>query len=180
MTTTVVLTGVGRDRVGIVAELSQILFELGCNLLDSSMTLLKSEFAVILMAQLPQSISIDDLKERLCQAEDKLGMNVFVRELSSDELMEDESGLAPYILSVYGADQPGIVAGITRVLARLSVNLTDVETKKTPGEKPIFLMVLEISLPEGMSEKALKDELAEVCEKLQVEISLTSVELAEL
>ncbi|MBZ0188988.1 MAG: ACT domain-containing protein, partial [Candidatus Obscuribacterales bacterium] len=73
------------------------------------------------------------LKERLCQAEDKLGMNVFVRELSSDELMEDESGLAPYILSVYGADQPGIVAGITRVLARLSVNLTDVETKKTPG-----------------------------------------------
>ena len=41
----VVLTGVGRDRVGIVAELARVLYELGCNLLDSSMTLLRGEFA---------------------------------------------------------------------------------------------------------------------------------------
>ncbi|MBX9691827.1 MAG: hypothetical protein K2Z81_05540, partial [Cyanobacteria bacterium] len=46
MSTNIVLTGVGRDRVGIVAELSQVLFEFGCNLLDSSMTLLRGEFAV--------------------------------------------------------------------------------------------------------------------------------------
>ena len=104
--------------------------DLGCNLLDSSMTLLRGEFAVILMAQIPDSSSIDELEKQLKQAEDSLKMTVYIRELTDEEINSDDSNLKSYIISVYGADQPGIVSGITQELARLKVNLTDVETKK--------------------------------------------------
>lgn len=180
MAVNVVLTGVGHDRVGIVAELSKILYELGCNLLDSSMTLLRSEFAVILMAQIPDGKSIDDLKERLAAAEERLGMSVFVRELSEEELDEEDEDAEAFIVSVYGADRPGIVAGITAELARLGVNLTDVETRKTPGDRPIFMMVLEVTLPPGLSGDSLKSELQTVAAELQVDLSVNSVEVADL
>lgn len=180
MTTNIVLTGVGRDRVGIVAELSQILYELGCNLLDSSMTLLRGEFAVILMAQLPESQTLEGLRARLAQSEERHGMNVFLRELTEDEINEQEDEGTIYIISVYGADKPGIVAGVTRALANLGVNLTDVQTKRTSGAKSLFLMILEISRPNSISEDQLRATLEKASKDLGVETSMQAMEVVEL
>ena len=69
MSKSVVLTAVGRDRVGIVSRVAEVFFELGCNLLDSSMTLLRGEFAIILMVGLPDSKSIEDLAKRVSELE---------------------------------------------------------------------------------------------------------------
>jgi glycine cleavage system transcriptional repressor len=43
------LSAIGRDRPGIVADLAELIYECDCNLEDSSMTLLGSEFAVLLL-----------------------------------------------------------------------------------------------------------------------------------
>lgn len=180
MTTNIVLTGVGRDRVGIVAELSQVLFEFGCNLLDSSMTLLRGEFAVILMAQLPETHTLEQLRERLHQAEELLGMNVFVRELSDSSLEDDENPGDPYIISVYGGDRPGIVAGITKELQVLGANITDCSTKRTRSEKSIFMMVLEVHVPPSITETKLRTELGKVSQELGVDLSIQSLEVVEL
>lgn len=180
MSTNVVLTGVGRDRVGIVAELSQVLYDLGCNLLDSSMTLLRGQFAVILMAQLPDTHSLADLRKRLDQVEGSLGMNVFIRELSDEELADQHEEDQPFIVSVYGADRPGIVAGITKELARIGANITDVATKKTSSARSIFMMVLEVTAPPALTESKLRAELEEISNQLQVDISIQSLEVVEL
>jgi glycine cleavage system transcriptional repressor len=42
------LSAIGRDRPGIVADLAELIYECDCNLEDSSMTILGSEFAVLL------------------------------------------------------------------------------------------------------------------------------------
>ena len=180
MPTNVVLTSVGKDRIGIVAEISNLLFELGCNLLDSSMTLLRGEFAVILMVQLPEKTSIADLQKKLEEVEKTLGMKVYLRELEEHEMKEQQIDEPAYIVSVYGADKPGIVAGITKELADLKVNLTDVETKKTVGEKPIFLMVLEVTLPDSVDEACLKEKLDARARDLGVDISIQAVEFMEI
>ena len=180
MPTNVVLTGVGRDRVGIVAELSNVLFELGCNLLDSSMTLLRGEFAVILMAQIPEDSTLEELKEKLADVEKSLEMNVYLRELSDQELAQSEQEETAYIISVYGADRPGIVAGITKELAELKVNLTDVETKKTESAKSLFLMVLEITIPSDLTYETLESRLKNRAESLGVDVSIQAVEYMEI
>ena len=56
-----ILTAVGRDRPGIVAELAQLVLDCEANLEDSRMTMLGNEFASILLC----SGSRPDLKERL-------------------------------------------------------------------------------------------------------------------
>jgi glycine cleavage system transcriptional repressor len=180
MTRTVVLTGVGRDRVGIVAELAQMLFEMGCNLLDSSMTLLRGEFAIIVMAEVPRSVSDDDLGAKLAKIEKQLGMNIHVRELSGDELQEDAPSENQYMVSVYGADKPGIVAKVTRALADNGINITDVQTKSTGGAKKIFVMILEVVAPPALSLPELERLLAEIARGIGVDLTVQSLDVVEL
>lgn len=182
MTKNVVLTGIGRDRVGIVAGLSRILYELGCNLLDSSMTLLRGQFAVILMVQIPDNQTVEGLSRKLAELKSELGLDIFVRELAADELQESEDKGEPYIVSVYGADRPGIVATVTAELARLGANITDVETKRTSGasSQSLFLMVLEISVPQEITEEKLAKDLKEVSARVNCDISLQSLVSVEL
>ena len=185
MAKSVVLTGAGRDRVGIVAELAEMLFDMGCNLLDSSMTLLRGEFAIILMIRLPESISVENLKGRIGQIETKLGLTIHIRELSEQELNQstEDQGLS-YIVSVYGADRPGIVSGVTKELASMAVNITDVATQFSGDinsqSKNVFVMVLEATAPANVTEEALRKRLLEVSSRLSVDISLQALEVVEL
>src|SRR5438034_10836003 len=43
------LSAIGLDRPGIVADLAELIYDCDCNLEDSSMTVLGSEFAVLLL-----------------------------------------------------------------------------------------------------------------------------------
>ena len=49
-----ILSAVGRDRPGLVADLAQLVFDCEANLEDSRMTLLGNEFAAILLKQYRQ------------------------------------------------------------------------------------------------------------------------------
>jgi len=180
MIKTVVLTGVGRDRVGIVAELTQLLFDLGCNLLDSSMTLLRGEFAIIVMAEMPASTSSSELENQLARIEKQLGMKIHVRELSAAELDDEPASDNQFIVSVYGADKPGIVTRVTRALADNKINITDVQTKSTGGASKIFVMVLEVSAPDSVSYTALQSIMSATAQSVGVDITVQSLDVVEL
>lgn len=181
MANTVVITGCGRDRVGIVAELTSILFDAGCNLLDSSMTLLRGEFALILMATLPDSMSVEALEKQLSQLQEKLKLQLSVRKLADDELMEQDADQFQFIVSVYGADRPGIVSGITRAIAELELNISDVQTKKvTQGSREIFVMMLELSSKKDVSADFIKSKLEEKSKSLSVDLTVRELEVMEL
>lgn len=180
MNKNVVITGAGQDRVGIVADLSEFLFKCGCNLLDSSMTLLRGEFALIVMASLPDELSIDDLRTRLSEFGNKWSLMLNVRECNVDLFKQEPSSFS-YIIAVYCADRSGIVAGITRQLAEMKLNITDVATKFSgTAEKSIFVMVLEVSSAEDRSAQALQEELAAKCGIPEVDITVQELETVEL
>lgn len=181
MPRTVVLTGTGRDKVGIVAKLAECLYELGCNLLDSSMTLLRGEFAIIVMVQLPNDETFSKLQSNLQTIEKTLGLSIHIRELNEDELKPAENPVNPHILSVYGADKPGIVAGITRILADNKINITDVQTTSTTTEgSDVFVMILEVSAPADLSSEQLESLLDEQVLKLGVDITVQPLVIMEL
>ena len=53
------LTIVGRDRAGIVSQVTKILFDLGCNIADSSCSILGGQFAMILILGHPEFTSLE-------------------------------------------------------------------------------------------------------------------------
>lgn len=183
MAKTVVLTGAGRDSVGIVAKIADVLYQFGCNLLDSSMTLLRGQFAIILMIQLPDDRTIGELKQELVAVEQSLGFTINIRELSDAELEDQKQTTAPYLISVYGADRPGIVAGITKKVAALGGNITDVQTKATSANvaaPQVFVMLLEVAFPPAVSAEILNMELTAASQELGMDLSVRQMEVHDL
>jgi len=167
---------VGKDRPGIVAGVSEVLFRLGCNLADSSCTMLGGEFAMILIVSHPRPFSKSRLFDDLKPVCDGMGMSLSVRTLHTDEITRQETDAELCIISVYGADQPGIVYRVTRELAGQGVNIMDLNTKLigTPKE-PVYVMMLEVALPENVTAEAVEEMLADLKKELSVEIGVRVV-----
>lgn len=75
--TRVVVTVIGRDRVGIIAGVSAVLADAGVNIVDISQTLMQDLFTMIMMVDIAgASIGFDELQRRLAAKGEELGMRI--------------------------------------------------------------------------------------------------------
>jgi glycine cleavage system transcriptional repressor len=176
-----VLTAIGRDRPGIVAEVTRILFTRGGNIEDSSMTILRGEFAMILIISLPRGEEIGavehDLKKMAC------GMNLCVelKELGPMRLVPAARRGSSHIISLLGSDKPGIVYRVSRLLASRGVNITDLNTRLIGTKRsPVYAMVIEAQAPPRLSSGRLAADLTRLAKKMNVTITLKPLESIEL
>ena len=164
---------VGKDRPGIVAAITGGLFNLGCNIADSSCTMLGGEFAMILIISLKKPFTKARLIEELKPVCDGMGMTLGVRTLHADEIARHDVDGEICMISVYGADQPGIVYRVTRELAARNINITDLNTKLIgTEEEPVYVLMLEAALPQEMSVEDASALLENLKKELCVEISV--------
>ncbi len=164
---------IGRDRPGIVAAVTAVIFEVGGNLLDTSMTLLSGHCAVALAVDAP--VGIAALEAALVQLETQFDVDITVRPIATPEYVQATERLdhdPEFVVSVYGADQPGIVARVTALLASRGVNVVDLNTRHfgDPAD-PVYAMLLEVAVaPEAVSE--LRSALEAVAAEMGIEASL--------
>ena len=139
------VTAIGRDRPGIVAAVTGALLDLGGNVEDSQMSILGGHFAVMLLVEVPDGTRRQSVVERLGEVAQEHELEA----ISVAEVSEGGARPAPpsHVLSVYGADRPGIVHAVSAALAEAGVNITDLETRLTgSGGAPVYVMVLEVAL----------------------------------
>jgi len=174
------LTIVGRDRPGIVSQVTEILYNQGCNIADSSCSILGGQFAMILIVGHPEYTSRDSFGDAFKPLEDAdLSISLRVLKPGGEIRPEIEGDIC--MISVYGSDKPGIVYQVAKVLGEKSVNITDLNTKLVGTEqRPVYVMVLEAALPEGTSEDEVNAWLAPIRDKLQVDITVRTIPTVEL
>lgn len=172
------VTAIGRDRPGIVAAISGALHELGGNLEDSHMSILRGHFAVMLIVRVPGDAAEDELATSLGAVRDELGLEALTLE-RVDELA-DPRPQPTHVLSVYGADRQGIVAGVTAGLAGLGVNITDLSTRLAGAEEsPIYAMLVEVDLGDVAPADA-KRAVAAAAGPGELEVSLRELDAEAL
>ncbi len=167
-----VLTAFGKDRPGIVADVSGLIYESGCNLEDSTMTRLMDQFAIILLF----SGSSQDLEENLSKGcrrlEIEKGISAFFRTVDKPRLQQ-KGKTVKHSLYIEGIDHAGIVYKISTCLAGLNINIENLhsEMKITPESGTVlYIMEILISIPESISLEDLDRGLSNVGEELNVEI----------
>jgi glycine cleavage system transcriptional repressor len=161
------LTAVGADRPGIVAGVTGPLVELGCNLEDTSMTILRGRFAMVLVVAGPDDLEDATIAGALAGPADQLGLGVWVHPVGEETSAPPEG--ETLTVSVHGADRPGIVHRVTSVLAASGANVLDLSTRVVGGEdRPAYVMVLEALLPPGADAGALGRQLSAAADELGV------------
>ncbi|MCX8596669.1 MULTISPECIES: ACT domain-containing protein [unclassified Gilliamella] len=75
-----ILTVIGKDQTGIIAGISQKLFELDINILDVSQTIMDEYFTMIMLLDLSKiQVSFDEVKTSLTQTGDRLKVKVNIQ-----------------------------------------------------------------------------------------------------
>jgi len=170
------VTAVGADRPGIVAAVTRAFVDLGCNLEDSSMTILRGQFAMMLVVDAPAGTGAARLEAALARPARELDLVVAVRP-ASEAPADAGAEAGSWTVSVYGGDHPGIVHGVAALLSDLSVNIVDLSTRVVgdPGA-PAYAMVLEVTLPDDVDPRDLERRLEATAAELGVTCRLHPAE----
>ena len=174
MSSRFVMTAFGKDRIGFVADVTRLLYENDCNLEDTSMNQLVDEFTLSLLFSSNDDGVIDQLSRECRRLEMEKGISAFIRQLPGQEPGR-VNGCSTCTLHIEGLDQAGIVYKTSRFLADRQVNILHLNSSSRPAPQsgaPMYAMDIQIQVPAEISTSHLEDELGQVADELQVDISL--------
>ena len=153
-----ILTAMGKDRVGIVDDLTTLILEGQCNVEESRMAVLGGEFAVILLLS-GDPKNVKALVENTPAKGKSLALQISMKETQPPQGAPEAR---PYLLESVSLDTPGIVHSITALLRRFGVNIDDLETDTTPAPwtgAPMFVMKARLTIPGEVSIAALREQV---------------------
>ena len=157
-TNLIAVTAVGNDRPGIVSGVSRVLYESGCNLEDATSTILRGHFSMMLIVAAPEEVAAGDLEVKLASVAEDLALSITARSVD-----EADVHVSPptHMISVYGADQPGIVYRVTKQLAADGVNITALSSRVIGDDDPVYALMLEVAGDERITHgvERLRQEL---------------------
>jgi glycine cleavage system regulatory protein len=166
----IVLTVVADDQPGIVEALSDALATHDGNWTESSMMTLAGKFAGILLAEVPEERAASFLN--VLDSLEAGGMQIVAQRSEKTAWPE---GAKEYRIELVGQDHPGIVHDITEVLARLGINVEELETtvrSASMSGESLFVAHARILVPADVSIERLRDEMEDLANELMVDIDL--------
>jgi glycine cleavage system transcriptional repressor len=167
------ITVLGHDRPGIIAETTAKLAGLGLNLEDSTMTLLRGHFAMMLVCA--GSASEVEIESALAPLTGDGTLTVTVREVPEEHAWATEG--TSWVLTVHGGDRPGIVSSIVGEVAKVGGNITDLTTRLS-GD--LYLLIAEIDLPAAADVAGVEAAINAVAASLGVGATLRPAEADDL
>ena len=174
-----IITAVGPDRPGLVDQISGQLLDAGANIADSRMINLAGQFALMMLARLPEDAadSAEALVAQLEQAGTSIGLKISAVVIPPQQ-GDRASGATKALglrLRVFGMDKPGIVHRISNWLHEQHVNIEEMQTYLQAGSytgTPQFTMDLRMSVPESVQVSQLRTQLAQLCDSLNCDMDL--------
>lgn len=172
MSRSLAVTAIGADRPGIVAAVTGALLDLGCNLEDTAMSILRGQFAMVLVVAAPDDVAPSTLERTLEERTSARDVELVVAVRELHDTHESESPLHTWTVVVHGADRPGIVHGVATALADLDVNILDLTTRVADGASSLYSMLLEVTVPARVDEATLVAALDAVAARLGVTVAV--------
>jgi glycine cleavage system transcriptional repressor len=174
----IVVFVLGPDRPGIIALVARTLFEQGCNLEDVSQTILQTEFMGIFLASMADTVNEYDMLTSLQAEIAPMGLFVHLKPLYNGALQQPAG--EPFIITTVGPDRPGLVAGITEVMAQYGVNITNLKAvSRDHGNGQSYIMIYEVDIPPTADKHLIRTALYERAQSLGLDINLQHREIFE-
>ena len=166
-----ILFSIGKDRPGIVDDVSSFLFERGANIEDSRMAALGGCFSMMTLYSCnPEQADIikGDLKNLV-----KLGLECSLHETEGPD-SKREAG-TPLKIDVKAMDHPGIVQSLVHILRRHDANIQSLNTQVSEAPlsgAPLFALELEADVPLEVSLDRLEEELKDIASKMNLDLNI--------
>jgi len=171
MSTLIVVSALGKDRPGIVNELSKAVLEAGGNIEDSRMSVLGGEFALMMLASGSPS-AVDNIERDLAPLQSKLALTIIAKRT---EPRTAQAAGRPYSVNVVAMDHPGIVHQVSQFFSNKHINVEEMDTNAYAAPHTgtrMFSMDMTISVPGSVAIAALREEFSAFCDSLNLDSNI--------
>jgi len=169
-----VISALGKDRAGIVDKFTKTILDDDCNIVDSRMTVLGGEFAILLMVEGNWN-TLAKLEDALPREGEKLGLTVI---LKRTEGRQPGNKLLPYAIDVVAMDHPGIVHHLASFFSQRNINIEDLVTTSYAAAHtgtPMFAVHMSVGIPAESHIAGLRDEFLEFCDTMNLDAALEPI-----
>lgn len=133
-----VVTATGRDKPGLIAEITNAIARINGNIVNIEAFSIRGLFAIFMIVDCHKlTVKMDSLKAELLNIGNKVGLKVTIEPYVAGRRRSEKKLL---LLTTIGKDRPGIVANISRFLFNKNANIERIRMRAY-GE----LNVMEIS-----------------------------------
>jgi len=171
-----IVNAVGPDRPGIVSEVTKLVVDKGGNVGESQASRLGSHFGLMMLITVPK-VSSHNLQSAVKGIEG-LNTSCFITDDPFAITTSTRDGYSGHF-TLSGADNPGIVHKITKILAKHRLNIDELKTFEEPapyGGTTLFHMsgiaTSPAPLANGFSPKAIRDELQELGDEMNCDVDV--------
>lgn len=165
-----VVTALGADQPNIVNRFTQSITSCGGNILNTRMTTLGNEFAIMLLIEGDWS-AIAKIETTLPSIEQKLGL---VSQLRRTTPRDPIAKTMPYLIQVVTIDRGGIINDLTQFFASQDINITDISAHAYNSQAGTKMMTLslQVSIDVELHIPSLRDRFTLYCDALNLDASL--------
>ncbi|MDR1922475.1 MAG: ACT domain-containing protein [Candidatus Adiutrix sp.] len=174
------ITIVSRDRPGIIHEVSRVLADHQCSVLEVSQTTLLGEFAGLFSCAMPDDTDIGQFTETIGRALEGSGLAHWVTD-SANEETKPAAPQEPYVVTLRGRDRMGVIPVFSGAIAGFDVNIDNLRAVSVANEHEDnqVVMFFELSVPKEVNKRAFRQALSLMAEELGIEMSLQHRDIFE-
>ncbi len=165
-----VISAIGSDRPGIVNEMAKSCADNNCNIIDSRMTVLGGEFAVIMMV----SGSWNDIA-KLENIIPTLAKSLDLTTIIKHTQPRQPKAAICYTVNVVALDNPGIVQEIANFFSKQNINIDDLQTGTYSAPHTgtqMFNLNMAITIPSDTHLATLREEFMVFCDDLNLDAAI--------
>ncbi len=165
-----VLNVMSDDHPGIVAAVSNAVEALGGNIDSCSQTVLGGYFTLIMIVSVPEPIDALQLADRVRQAESSGSeFQVMARAAIAAVNRDVKEDTDRFVITAFGADQPGIVRRFSQYLAGKDINIVDLYGDRTGND---FVLIGQVEVPRCWDIRLLQADLEQMGQELSFTVKL--------
>lgn len=171
MTDYLVISALGSDKPGIINALSREAATHHCNILDTRMTVLGGEFALMMLVN-GSAADIEAVEPALQATADSLGLTLMLKHTTPKDAQATNM---PYSVEVVALDNPGIVHEIAGFFGDKAINIEEMHTGTYAAPHTgtqMFSLQLTVNVPNGVSLSKLKEQFVSFCDDKNLDASI--------
>jgi glycine cleavage system transcriptional repressor len=170
----IVISALGNDRTGLVFDLTRVVLDCSGNIVDSRMSALGSEFAVLMLVS-GNWHTLAKLETELKKLSDASGITVSVRRTEQRAARKD---MVTYSVDVVCLDQPGVVHNLAGFFSSRGIDIAEVSTRSYAAAHtgaPMFSVQMVVHVPAKIHIAALREEFMDICDQMNLDAILEPV-----
>ena len=170
-----VITVLGEDRPDLIVELTRVVKDCKCHMLESRITEMGAEFAghLLVDGNWNHIVKLENALESLA-ARCKLK----VQTLRAREEVPELPAVVPYAIDVFASDQIDNIHELAAFFLDRGIKVMDLSASRYPAPysgAPLFLAHLVVKIPANVKIVSLRDEFLEFCDQQNLDAILEPI-----